>query len=219
MKTSAVRLGIVAALVAALGAEAFAQGANDSPASGPRLNGFSVVLVEGDLRAGAQDPLPPAAAKALADLKDFLPYRSFRLLDTSWTLAAPQSRLGPGGPANTLKSRLRGAAGQDYELVLVAEQAPGPTPRTPSREVNVLKFQLGASALSSLGLAPPNAFPPITAAPGSNFQNAPPAQVFGAPGPLIDTSFRMDVGETVVVGTSRLNGDKALIALLTAVGR
>ena len=34
---------------------------------------------------------------------------------------------------------------------------------------------------------------------------------------IIDTSFTMDVGETVVVGTSRLKGDKALIALLTAV--
>jgi hypothetical protein len=35
--------------------------------------------------------------------------------------------------------------------------------------------------------------------------------------PLIRTSFSMDVGETVVVGTSRLDGDKALIVLLTAV--
>jgi hypothetical protein len=34
---------------------------------------------------------------------------------------------------------------------------------------------------------------------------------------VIDTSFAMDVGETVVVGTSRVAGDKALIALLTAV--
>jgi hypothetical protein len=35
---------------------------------------------------------------------------------------------------------------------------------------------------------------------------------------VIDTSFTMDVGETVVVGTSRLKGNgKALIALLTAV--
>jgi hypothetical protein len=34
---------------------------------------------------------------------------------------------------------------------------------------------------------------------------------------VIDTAFRMDVGETVVVGTSRIKGDKALIALLTAV--
>jgi hypothetical protein len=35
---------------------------------------------------------------------------------------------------------------------------------------------------------------------------------------IIDTTFFMDVGETVVVGTSRIRGgDKALIALLTAV--
>ena len=35
---------------------------------------------------------------------------------------------------------------------------------------------------------------------------------------IIDTSFTMDVGETVVVGTSRLKGGtRALIALLTAV--
>ena len=37
---------------------------------------------------------------------------------------------------------------------------------------------------------------------------------------IIDTTFSMDVGETVVVGTSRLGGgDKAIIALLTAVAR
>jgi hypothetical protein len=35
---------------------------------------------------------------------------------------------------------------------------------------------------------------------------------------MMDTSFAMDVGETVVVGTSRLRGNsRALIALLTAV--
>jgi hypothetical protein len=39
----------------------------------------------------------------------------------------------------------------------------------------------------------------------------------GRPRTLIDTNFAMDIGETVVVGTSRLQGDKALIALLTAV--
>ena len=36
---------------------------------------------------------------------------------------------------------------------------------------------------------------------------------------IFDTSFAMDIGETVVVGTSRLGGDKALIALLTAARR
>ena len=36
---------------------------------------------------------------------------------------------------------------------------------------------------------------------------------------LIDTSFKIDVGETVVVGTSRLAGEQALILLVTAVPR
>jgi hypothetical protein len=36
---------------------------------------------------------------------------------------------------------------------------------------------------------------------------------------IIDTGFMMVPGETVVVGTSRLGGDKALIALVTAVRR
>lgn len=37
--------------------------------------------------------------------------------------------------------------------------------------------------------------------------------------PLIDTSFVMDPGETVVVGTSRLEGGRALIVLLTAAAK
>ena len=35
-------------------------------------------------------------------------------------------------------------------------------------------------------------------------------------GSIIDSSFIMQPGETVVVGTSRLGGDKAIIALVTA---
>jgi hypothetical protein len=46
------------------------------------------------------------------------------------------------------------------------------------------------------------------------------SKTFGGPKAVIDTSFRMEVGETVVVGTSGLKGgSKALIALLTAVGK
>jgi hypothetical protein len=40
-----------------------------------------------------------------------------------------------------------------------------------------------------------------------------------AKGAVIDSTFSMDIGETVVIGTSSLKGDKALIALLTAVRR
>lgn len=39
----------------------------------------------------------------------------------------------------------------------------------------------------------------------------------GGPRTLIETALSIDTGETVVVGTSRVQGDKALIVLLTAV--
>ena len=32
----------------------------------------------------------------------------------------------------------------------------------------------------------------------------------------MDSSFSISAGETVVIGTSRINGDQALIAILTA---
>jgi hypothetical protein len=41
----------------------------------------------------------------------------------------------------------------------------------------------------------------------------------GFKGAIIDSTFSMDIGETVVIGTSSLKGDKALIALLTAAKR
>jgi len=45
------------------------------------------------------------------------------------------------------------------------------------------------------------------------------AEALANPGsrPIIDSSFTMNAGETVVVGTSKLGGDKALIAIVTAV--
>jgi hypothetical protein len=51
--------------------------------------------------------VPAAARKALGDLKDFLPYKSYRLLDAQWIL----------GSQRTI-SRLRGANDQEYELTL-----------------------------------------------------------------------------------------------------
>jgi hypothetical protein len=39
------------------------------------------------------------------------------------------------------------------------------------------------------------------------------------PGSIMDSTFSIAVGETVVIGTSRLKGEKALIALLTAAGK
>jgi hypothetical protein len=65
-----------------------------------------VVLVLGDLQGGpapASEAVPAAAAKALADLKDFLPYKSYRLLDAQWTTGTDR-----------VTSSLRGADGKEW---------------------------------------------------------------------------------------------------------
>ena len=54
---------------------------------GAMPQGFSIVLVLADLQAGpGEEDVPPAARKALLDMKDFLPYKSYRLLDAAWVL-------------------------------------------------------------------------------------------------------------------------------------
>src|SRR5438132_981342 len=77
------------------------------------LQGFSVVLLLGDMQGGTTaDNVPPAARKALADMKDFLPYKSYRLLDAAWII---------GSNGTHATTRLRGSESHDYELNLAAE--------------------------------------------------------------------------------------------------
>ena len=87
-------------------------------ASVASAQGFNVVLVLGDLDAGPVTPdnVPVAARKALADMKDFLPYKSYKLLDTAWILSANDS--------THATSRLRGLDERDYELALSATAEP-----------------------------------------------------------------------------------------------
>jgi hypothetical protein len=214
--------------------------------------GFSVVLVLADLTAsGAQDDVPPAARRALADMKDFLPYKSYKLLDAAWLL-------GQG----SMSVRLRGPDEQEYELKLAA---------APDRAGQVsVGFSLRESfayegALEQAAAAEQAARADVEARSTASHERqqdvvrlrtelqqarekrddarirelqkaiqdleremaaerraaARPTSMRKTPFPsrsIIDTSFAMDVGETVVVGTSRLRGNsRALIALLTAV--
>ena len=80
-----------------------------------RPQGFSVVLVLGDLRAVAgEEDIPPAARKALTDMKDFLPYRSYRLLDAAWILCCSSTRA---------VTRLRGPDEHEYEIEIESGSA------------------------------------------------------------------------------------------------
>ena len=228
--------------------------------------GFNVVLLLGDLQgADAQDSIPVAARKALSDMKDFLPYKSYRLLDTQWIIG------GTSGPALT---RLRGAEEQEYELELRA--SPVLTPGDPraisvrfvlrdgdvagtttkldqqrtveqqnqkdvaaalfraetGREIYQLEQERDDLTLQvnkgrqqvEVGMQNPDEVKRLATRLDSvnrrindlkRTQDTKEAKAGGRP--VIDTSFKMDDGETVVVGTSRVKGgSKALIALLTA---
>lgn len=206
----------------------------------PAPQGFSVVLVLGEMQgAGAPDNVPPAARKALADMKDFLPYKTYRLLDTQWTLCCGRS---------AIVTRLRGDEQDYYDLELEPKG-------TDTSGKWYVRFSLHNAPVGAALAATQSASDDARARlmqkrtelavklrdlrqrynddhPEVRMLREQLAEVEqqlrvetskrrpvdrGANRTIIDTSFTMDIGETVVVGTSRLQGDKALIALLTAV--
>jgi hypothetical protein len=239
---------------------------NADPA--PR-RGFNVVLLVGDMvdAGGGPDTVPVAARKALADMKDFLPYKGYRLMDTQWVLASSS------GPAII---RLRGWE-EDYELELRAAQTfqPGPgglnqsgisvrfylreagdgpagsagdSGRTPLHPKEVAKADPASLEISreifqlererddlqlrvskgrkdvDVGMASPDEvkrldtqLSAVTRRISELKQSLAATSGKAAGRAVIDTSFRMDDGETVVVGTSKVKSpNKALIALVTA---
>lgn len=239
-----------------------------NPEPTPR-RGFNVVLLLGDMQdAGGQDTVPVAARKALADMKDFLPYKGYRLLDTQWVLGSNS------GPAIT---RMRGVEDQEYELEVRASPVLQPGPGGLSQTgISVRFFLREASDGSAAGSGDTGrtALHPKELVKADSVSVEISNQIFqlererddlllqvtrgrkdvevGMKDPhevkrqetqlaavtrriaelkqslsatsnkatwrvVIDTSFRMDDGETVVVGTSKVKGGgKALIALLTA---
>lgn len=223
------------------------------------LQGFSIVLVLGDTQAGATaGDMPAAASRALADMKDFLPYKSYRLLDTAWIL----------GSKPTVVGRLRGPDNRDYEVGIdttasghhqwssymdtlkgqaAAGKASGEKPvaaaiairfrlheaRTgsePGGSANTTERRYQELATQKAGLerqiqTAENLAGRRLVADGvlqdlRNDLTAVDAQMKTLSGArIIDTTFDMQIGETVVVGTSRMQGNTALIVLLTAVPR
>ena len=223
-----------------------------------RRRGFSVVLLLGDMQGGdAQENIPVSARKALADMKDFLPYKNYRLLDTQWII---------GGDAPAI-TRVRGVDDQEYELEIRASpvspnsvtvrfllREPGSTPspfesdRTAlhpkelakadptsveisreifqlERERNDLRVQIEQKRRKvEVGAADPadvqrmeTQLVAVTRRITDLKQVSSSTASKAAGRAVIDTSFRIDDGETVVVGTSKVKGGgKALIALLTA---
>lgn len=161
-------------------------------------------------KAGNTDltDLPGNTRKAIEDIKDFLPFESYRILDTSLVRALVPSHRGVSrGPSRIF---MRGPDDSKLEVQMSLAAGEGES------EVFVHRFDVRPSVMDRLRTAAP--------APEKLMQNDPDAPVV-APradliesGPLISTSFTAEVGQTVVVGSSRLNGgDDALIVLFTAL--
>jgi hypothetical protein len=162
-------------------------------------------------KAGANElsDLPANTRKAIEDIRDFLPFKSYRLLDTSLVrVLVPSHRGAPGrGPSKTF---MRGPDNTKLEIMM--SMTTGET----ESEVFVGRFEVSPSVMDRLRavtLTPEQQNQADTGAPVV----APRADLIDS-GSLISTSFTAEVGQTVVVGSSRLNGgDDALIVLFTAL--
>jgi hypothetical protein len=164
--------------VLALGANLQAQTA---PQAGTTVStqGFSVVLLLGEPQGSIpSEGLSTPAKKALADIKEFLPYKGYRVLDTQWVA---------GSDFGDSQGKIHGVNDQEYVFTIATTpKRPSAPPGTPEAALARAHFQLGVPT--------PGPFAPV-----------------------LDNSFNIRVGETVVVGTSGLQSDKALVVLVTAV--
>jgi hypothetical protein len=149
----------------------------------PRTHGFQILLLAANLKTGGGGQEVPAnVQKALADLKGFLPYKSYEVLDTAW-LSGTQDR--------GMEARLVDRQGAQYQVVLQFHD----TGSSADRSLFVDVFRLRAEPFKPQGATETR--------PG---------------GSLIDTSFGVKEGETIVVGTSKVTGStEALVVLVTAV--
>jgi len=157
----------------------------------PSTRLFQIIMIEGTLTGTVDtEGIPKVALDSLNGMKDFLPYKGYRLLDTALIRTAMHAR-----------TTLKGPRGRPFDVRLsVAPGQSGDGPDLFFREFEVSE---------SRSLMPP------ASRSGGGAAEAP------TPSPqrnLISTSFGMDVGETLVVGSSRMDGDQvALILLVTAL--
>lgn len=230
------------------------------------LQGFNIVLLVGESQSSGPsiEDLPPAAKKALADMRDFLPFKNYRVLDSQWTSCCAN----PGG--TWISGRLQGvtAAQSGSQIQLVpraysfklmaqasgaesrlnvsftltpdqmgsrAEQSPISTAREAElekrlselrRELDTIEDEIprrttpatannaDVAALQARRRRVQQQIVETTQEVAASRSRGP--EVDRSNRNLVDGSFVMEVGETVVVGTSRLGGDKALIAIVTA---
>jgi hypothetical protein len=158
----------------------------------PLTQSFQVLLLAAGPGGGNSGlEVPANAQKALNDLKGFLPFRSYELLDAVW-VRGTQDRLMDG--------RLVGRGGSAYAMRLRFRNVGSPE----ERNLFFDTFHIREEPYT----------PRPSAAGGNEGQPVAPRP----PRELISTTFGVKMGETIVVGTSKVDGtQEALVVLLTAV--
>ncbi len=217
------------------------------------LRGFSVALVLGEMQGStAADTLPAGAKRAINDMRDFLPYKNYRVLDVQWTLCCSGGVTGISGRLRGVEEddhwfyiKLQGTVGSKLSVSFGLREpedgedaGPAALFSTVERERRAAELKSKRDQLEAEAGALKSRYgeqhPALVAtrtqlqAVKSEIEAAERGVAKGdrkdvAPRGkgryILESSFWMDVGETVVIGTSRLKGDKALIALLTAASR
>jgi hypothetical protein len=138
--------------------------------SAPPTQTFHLVLLAAGNKDGPAPELAAGARKALDDMKGFLPFKSYRVVDTALVRVIRDEMV---------QARVLGPSGSNATLML--------------------RFSSGGADGKKLFV---NTF---------NLSDE-------KSGRLIQTAFSMDVGESIVVGTSSVSGsEEALVTILTAV--
>jgi len=156
------------------------------PDSGRTMTFQLVLLIAGTGGTSQYENVPANARKALEDLKDFLPYKSYELLDLAWLRSSRSAEAQVSGPEDsTLAAQLdfRALEGNEIDLKLRLVKMPG--------------------------------LPVFLEAPTPNRQ---PVTAPQRAQTILESTFGMRAGETVVVGTAKLDGpSKALVVILSAI--
>ena len=100
-----------------------------------RVQGFSVLLLVGETQGAAAPPenISAPARKALADIKDFLPYKRYRALDTVWVAGTDRGNSSGGFRTEN--------GNYDFELITFPKDL-GAKPGTADTALGRAKFTL-----------------------------------------------------------------------------
>jgi hypothetical protein len=179
---------IVCLLAATVLPTAESKSSQARPGKASHMLSLALIVAGKEVKEGLE-PLPAPIAKAISDIKGFLPYTHYEMHDTVVMRGANQIpvRVDLEGPDSRYIAQLQ------YQLT------------EDPRRLNVYKFDLV------------RAFEPRPSRQGQSDSDQ------GTPRPpssreIISTAFSVNVGESIVVGTSRLNGTgKALVVILTVM--